>query len=288
MKQKRIFIFSFLVLIPIIYSIHIKGLKPDLDSNSQPDLEIILKKCADYCEALSNSVLDFVCQEKIKEEIYHSFFRARASLKTTGPTYRVQVPTTEKNVYIYDYQLIRKENKIKERRTLLKENGKKKHQKNAPLKTKRFKHEHVIFGPIGLISKQWQQYYDYKIIKEEKYKREKVIVIEVVPKSSLKLDRLFGKIWVRKSDFSILKIEWNQTSMRNFKGIEETAKELNAKPRIIFISEYAFEKNRVRFPSKYSVKEEYIHLRWGRFRKSIVTVTYKNYKFFTVETEVKY
>ena len=72
-------------------------------------------------------------------------------------------------------------------------------------------------GPIGLLSEYWQQYHDYKIVKEEKFKGEKVIVIEAVPKYGYKLNQLFGKIWVRKSDFSILKIEWNQEAIENYK-----------------------------------------------------------------------
>jgi len=260
-------------------------------NRDQKDLDQILEKCADYCEKLSNLVLYFVCREEITEQIHNYNPVAIGHFSETDLkriTKKGQNLPIEKNVYIYDYQVIRKENRTKERRILLEENGQEKNEKNAPLKTKRFEHEYMIFGPIGLLSKHQQQLHDYKFVKETRFKGEKVIVIEATPKSNFKLDKPFGKIWVRKSDFSILKIEWNPTSVKNYKKIEENAKKLNAMPQITFYSEFSFEKSGIRFPSKYSLKEEYINPKWGKFKKSEITVLYKDYKFFTVDTEVKY
>lgn len=192
------------------------------------------------------------------------------------------------NKYLYDYQLIRKGRQITERRILVEENGKEKNEENAQLKMQMFDHKYVIFGPIGILSEKWQQEHDYKVIEEKKYKDEHALIIEATPKSSINIDHLFGKIWVRKSDSSILKIEWNQASLGNFERIKEIAKELNAEPDITFISEYDFEEKGIRFPSKYFVREEYIHSWRGRFKRSETTVIYKDYKFFTVETDVEF
>lgn len=286
--KKRVIIFSAIILAAFSYPIYSQ--KTESDSTDQAELETILKKCADYCEKLSNSALFFVCRETIKEEIHFSTPVAVRTVTSSG-SYEVRSgggQNVEKNTYVYDYQLIRKENRIKESRILLKENGKKKNEKNAPLKTKIFEHKNVIMGPIGLLSEYWQQYHDYNIVKEEKFKGEKVIVIEAVPKYGLKLNQLFGKIWVRKSDFSILKIEWNQQAIENYEKIEEIAKKLGAEPLITLVSEYAFEKKGIRFPSRYSIKEVYIVRGRRRFLRSEKTVTYEDYKFFTVETEVIY
>ena len=267
MKKQRILI---LVLIFITFSTQIYSHGADSNSTDQAELELILKKCADYCERLGNVALFFICQEEIKEEI-----------RRTGRARR------ERNVYVYDYQLIRKQNEINERRILLEENRQKKHEKNAQLKTKFFSYKNIIFGPIDLLSKRWQQYYNYRIVKEEKLKGEKSIVIEAVPKPSVKLDYLYGKIWVRKNDFSILKIEWEHQSIKNYENIEKIARRIGAKPRITLITEYGFEKNGIRFPSKLFIREAYN--RWGRiFTRSKYTVIYGGYKFFTVETEIKH
>ncbi len=286
--KKKVVIISFFIL--VVFSFPIYSQRTDSDSTDRSELETILKKCAEYCERLSNSVLFFVCKEKIKEEIYQGAPVTVRTVTSSG-SYVVRSgggQNFKKNTYVYDYQLIRKENKIKESRILLKENGKKKNEKNAQLKTRIFEHKNVIMGPIGLLSEYWQQYHDYKIVKEEKFKGEKAIVIEAVPKYGLQLHQLFGKIWVRKSDFSILRIEWNQQAIENYEKIEEIAKKLKAEPLITLVSEYAFEKKGIRFPSRYSIQEVYILRRGRRFLRSKINVTYEDYKFFTVETEVIY
>lgn len=240
----------------------------------QEELELILKKCEEYCERLSSAVLDFICKETITEEI-----RSRSGWNLGA----------EKNIYVYDYQLIKKGNSKDEQRILIEENGQEKNDLDAQLKTKRFQYKFIVFGPIGLLGQKQQKNYDYKILKNVNYKKEKAVIIEALPKFPGEFDALYGKIWIRKKDFAILKIEWEQESMRNFEIIEKLAERINATPLITFISEFGFEKNKIRFPNKYSVEEIYIPRQGGRrFLRSEITVVYDNYKFFIVETKVKY
>lgn len=81
------------------------------------------------------------------------------------------------------------------------------------------------------------------------------MVVEAVPKPGIRLQHLFGTIWLRKKDAGILKIEWNPASINNYQGVEETAKRLHVTPSLLVISEYAYEKNGIRFPSRYTLKE---------------------------------
>ena len=67
MRKFRIFL---LVLYFIFVSANLFSQTDNSISDDQEELELILKKCAEYCEKLSNSVLDFICNEKIKEEIH--------------------------------------------------------------------------------------------------------------------------------------------------------------------------------------------------------------------------
>ncbi len=282
---------TILLIVLIICTLPSHRLIARPQSVNQEEVEKVLKECADYCEKLSHLVLYFVCREEITERIDHSEPKAIGQFSSDDPKRiqkKTQFPLFEKSVYIYDYQLIRRDNKTREKRILLEENGQEKNEQNAPLKTRRFKHIYMIFGPIGLLSKNNQQFYDYKIVKETKFNGEEVFIIEATPKSNAKPDKLFGKIWIRRSDFSVLKIEWNQTSVGNYKEIEKIARNLNTIPQITFITEYDFEKNKIRFPSKYSIEEEYIKPEGGRYKKSEIIVLYKDYKFFTVETEVKH
>ena len=167
--------------------------------------------------------------------------------------------------------------------------------------TVRFFHERVIFGPIGLLSRHWQQHLRYRIIGRTKLSGTKTIIIEAVPKDKDAVEFLYGKIWIKADDHSIVKIECNPQSMKNYGEAVELAKRLRADPCITLESEYDFCKNGIRFPSRYTIKEEYIlkndnlievltpkgSKRINRFTFTEITVIYKDYKFFTVETEVK-
>jgi len=267
-KIRRILVF-FIIFVLVYLNPYILGKSEEKDNAVY--LPQILEKAAKYCKRLDQIALNFVCHEEIKEFIYFVEY----------------APNYIDNTYVYDYQLIRKGISVREMRILIEDNGLRKHEKNAELKTNRFKHKFIIFGPIGLLGKDQQSHYVYKIQKEKKFKGDKCHVIEIVPKPNERIDYLFGKAWVRQSDYSIVKIEWEQTSISDFERVEEEAKKMGARPQITFISEYAFEKNGIRFPSRYIVREEYVHPRWGKEKKSEITVVYKNYKFFVVETEVK-
>jgi hypothetical protein len=248
-------------------------------SDEPVELERILEKAAEYCRRLERVSLHFVCNEEIKERIYYS--------QRFPSIFMGKTRFFWENKFVYDYQLIRKGENIQERRILLEENGKSRYEENAELKTKRFWHKYVIFGPIGLLCESQQHNHDYAVKKEEKLKGDRCLVIEAFPKEDVQVDHLFGKIWIRKDDCSIMKIEWNQESMGNLERIEEEAQRLGAKPSLTFISEYAYEKNGIRFPSLYFVKEEYRHLKKGSLKVSETTAVYKDYKFFIVETEVE-
>ncbi len=260
--------------------------------NDQEDLEKILKKCAEYCERLSHSVLDFVCTEKITEEITNIDPRRSEVLdELTGGTLTrssVNREGIELNNYTYDYQMIRKNNIITDSRIFLRENGEKRHEEDARLKIKRFKHHNILFGPIALFALELQPFYDYKIIRREKFRRDNVVVIEATPKDTNTSENPFGMVWIREDDFSIVKIEWDQRSLPNLEIFEKDAGYFKAWPEIKFKLEYGYEKNGIRFPSDYSVVETYYRGRFIFFIRSRMLVTYRKYKFFIVESDVKY
>jgi len=261
------------------------------EQKSQIKLTDILAKTKKYCERLENAAFDFVCKENITEKInvseeWASGDRVLRIVKhlpgAWGPSKRIK-----KNKFVYDYQLIKKGKDVIETRILLEENGKERYEKNAKLKTQMLYFEKPLFGPIGLLSQYWQDHLDYKIVKKETLKGEKTVLMEAVPKPSLSQKHLYGKIWIRESDFSILKIEWIPESMKDYEVIEKTAKKYKATPKITFVSEYDIDKKGIRFPSKVFIEEAYLTKK-GKYIKSETTIRYEAYKFFTVETKVKY
>lgn len=254
-------------------------------SYNQHKLQEILKKSANYCHKVENSALFFVCQENIKEIIYQLRSEYDQFVRRFGAKYN---PLGEINTFVYDYQLIKKGTQIKESRRLIEENGEKKDEKNAPLKTKRFYSLKSVFGPVGLLGPEHQGFYDYKFIKEEKVLGRKAYVLEALPKKKSEESPNYGKLWVDKEDFSILKIEMEQESLAGFEDLKKEAETLRMVPTFSTIHYYGIEKNGIRFPSKTSFQEEYKVLGGGSFRRSKTEVDYSRYRFFTVDVEVKY
>lgn len=91
----------------------------------------------------------------------------------------------------------------------------------------------------------------------------------------------------------MLKIEWDERTMKNYAYIQKQADAYQARPVLKFGAEHKFEKNGIRFPSRHFIKEQYIRqtersMGQEKLEKSELEVKFKKYKFFIVETEVKY
>jgi len=183
--------------------------------SAEINLKDLLEKCASYCELLSHSAFHFVCLEEIEERLYYSARRF---------TYYQPTAFFKRNKLLYDYQLIWKDGRITEKRILLKENGQKKNIPDSLLKTTRFKHKNIVFGPIGLLSSYWQQSHNYRIIGHERLKGIESVIIEAFPRPTASTKHLYGKIWISRHDGSILKLEWKQESLENYDLIEKLAR----------------------------------------------------------------
>lgn len=266
---------KYLVIMTMLFSLPFLAVSNHLPQSTlekNDEQERILSKTGEYCHLLENAVIDFVCLEEIKEEINWS------------KDYPRMRPWLKRNTYVYDYQFVKENHRIEESRVLLEENSKKRHEKNAQLKTSTFQYQNVLYGPIDLLSWGRQALFEYRIKTDDMVADEAIVVLEAIPKS-LEDYNAYGKIWIKKDDFSILKIEWNPRSIRGYVRIEETAERYESEPDITIITEFNYEKNSIRFPSKYSIQEAYIDEKGKRFIRSELTAVYRDYKFFTVETE---
>jgi hypothetical protein len=236
--------------------------------SSQPRLAALLKKSAEYCRRLDKAALDFVCLEEVTE------LTARFTPHT--------------RVLVYDYQLIRKNKETKEKRNLLEVDGRKTDIQDSSLQTVMFQYENVLFGPVGLLSEFWQAYHVYTLIGEDKVNKEKAVVIEATPRQAFDEPHCYGRIWVNEDDGSVLKIVWDQKSLGNYQAVEEFAKSHDAEAQITAFSEYGLEKNGLRFPSRNYSEQAYILSDKRKIVNARISVIYKKYKFFTVETEVDF
>jgi len=262
--------------------------KEVLEPLGPPPAKTLLAAAADYCRRLQDAALDFVCKEDVRERLSSIAISQFDVIQDGWPSGRSSVTSHgsgQVSEWTYDYQLIRREGKAEETRTLLKENGRSKHEENAKLATARFSHSNVILGPVGLLGEAAQRLHEYGIVKETEMDGEAVAILDVRPKGETPTS-LFGRAWVRRRDGAVLKIEWVPASLGNYEEILKFARQHSAVPRISFASEYGFEKNGLRFPNGYSVTEAYLFA--GKtVLVSITEVSYKDYKFFLVRTEVR-
>lgn len=273
--------------------------KSEREKTDQAKLVTILKKTADYCEQLEKSSIYFFCSEEVIEKVDYT----RRKLENIVATYsetrsifymgrrRKVKPSKSKRTYLYQYQLVKEKpgDEPLESRILLKKDGRKKRQENAQLQTGYYRHSKVLFGPIGLLSKYWQRFYDYKILGEEMRNGEKTVVVEAIPVLDRKGNTLFGKVWVRAEDFSIAKIEWNPNSVQSIEMINSIAKLFGEKPSVTFISEFDKERGGIRFPTRFYIEEAYFNPEGEKFVRLETDVIYKDYKFFNVQIgEIKY
>ncbi|MGB8959494.1 MAG: hypothetical protein WCC00_10860, partial [Candidatus Aminicenantales bacterium] len=238
----------------------------------------LLRKARDYCDRLSRASLDFVCVEDITEKSESRWPRIR--LSNALPWNRA-----EEHRYLYDYQFISKNGQRTEKRRLLEYDGVKEGSELTNLITRSFDYRNVLFGAVDLLAESFQNLYRYRLKGRELLDGEDVCVIDAIPVSGVPEDINQGRIWIRENDASVLKVLWNVQWMERLPDIQEAAKRYKGQPEITAITEFKFEKNGVRFPSRFLIEEAYITNKGKKLIGSIISVVYRDYRFFTVEVE---
>ena len=271
--------------------------RPDQKTSTSPpiSLETLLAKAAEYCRKLENSAFDFVCREEISESINPSLDGKPKTLpplpagsEYVGPTIIIGWTKKIKRTFVYDYQCVRAGRTIREMRTQLEENGKKKVVPNAELGTSVVVFGTALLGPVGLFGERFQLDYDFALAGEEKIGKTRVFVIDAMPKPGAPPTRnLYGKAWIDPATGNILKIEWSESRVGRFDVFEKRGELYKRKPRLVIRSEFSAEKNGIRFPSRLSVEEAYLKKSGRAFVRSKTEVVYKDFKFFTVKYEVR-
>jgi hypothetical protein len=270
-----------------------------------PALEALLAKAAEYCRKLESSAFDFVCREEIRESIDPKLdVTIVRSSRTRPPDARTEGleggryigPIISigrswsriKNSYVYDYQCVRAGRTIRETRTQLEENGKRKNVPNAELQTSVVVFGTALLAPVGLFGERFQPDYDFTVVAEEKIGKTRALVVNAEPKPGAPPSRnLFGKAWIDAATGDILKIEWSDSRVGNFDIFEKRGELYKRTPRLTIRSEFSAEKSGIRFPSRLHVEEAYLKGSSKVFIRSKTDVVYKDFKFFTVTYEVR-
>jgi hypothetical protein len=198
---------------------------------------------------------------------------------------------TDTQTFVYDYQLVKKEDDLRERRVLLEENGNRRNIQDAELDKIKYFSQYLVFGPVGFLSSAWQEHFQYEILGEEKIQDENALILKATPKEEREENNNIGRIWIG-SDYQVLRIEWEPASIQNYADESFDSRLGEFKKTVKWAVDYGIEKNGVRFPSRQVVQEIFITStpRGNEYRtvKHETVFEYSDYKFFIVETEIKY
>jgi hypothetical protein len=239
---------------------------------------------------LDTASLYYVCREDVRES--HVATLERSS--PFGPT-TLDVSSWRRH-WVYDYQLVRTPLGLSEVRTLIEEDGRKKNEPGARLETELFDFKTVIFGPNGMFGAKNRGDLDFSLLDERTIDGEEVVAVKAAPREGVEVHVLYGTAWLRLRDGAALRVEWDKESMGNIAALQEETENRGKVPSLVFRSEYGFEKNGLRFPSRYSISLEWrerdtpklVQSPEARMKTSTeVEVVYSDYKFFTVEVEIK-
>lgn len=253
-------------------------------------LQEILRSTGEYCERVKKIALYYICEEYIID--IENFFRgASRALGMQRDEKAFDIRRIKRRTYRYDYQLVRKGDDLSEQRVMLEKNGRKKHQENADLGHLKYHSQYLIFGPVGFLSRYWQDHFTYSLIGEDMIDGEPVFIIRADP-NEFRLDNCnIGRIWINE-DFQIVRLRWEPASIQNYEDEILISRLGPFQKKVVWTVDYTVEKNGVRFPGRQFIQEIfYRDSESGLHQKAVKRETrfeYSAYKFFIVETDVRF
>lgn len=270
-----------------------------------PELEKLLGLGAAYCERLSAAALDFVCRELIRSQDYALNLPKRSApnemrytqKKTdsgeiigiaTRPAALSRDPFKTKKLRLSsDYQLIRKQGRIEERRRLLESNDKTAHKGAPPPDEKRYAALRPLFVPIDILAGEKQGFYRFRLIGREKALGRMTAVIEAVAKPGAPVRITTARIWIDPETSQVVRCETQGLPIEGYEFLFDEAALVGVNPVGSLAISYEAEKNGIVFPSRTKLLIEYPVNIWGVGKRTRIDtdIRYDQYRFFTVETE---
>lgn len=193
---------------------------------------------------------------------------------------------SQRNTFLCDYLIIKKDGDKEERRIILQENGRRTADRNEFLEEERFARLSPLFAPLRVLAPDKQSGYDFKLIETGKVHGKKAHVIEAVPKYGNEDGIWAARIWIDAENYQVLKCEIEGIPIDGYEEVLNDCTILNIEPIFLTTHEYSQEKNGILFPSRSSVRVAYPGIDYrGAVDKLRIDLSNDNYKFFTVETD---
>ncbi len=269
------------------------------EPSASPDEELqqVLLRCTEYSLKLSESALDYVCHEKISEKCKKveelELGLTLAGSPDLGPNELMKAEQkilrlggADKHVYLYDYQLIRRKGTVEEKQILMEKDGKSAKPEELPQEIKPSHALMPILGPIQVFGIEHRSKFSFRLADNNEIDEKWAHVLEFCLRPGQTGDIRRGRIWIDKSDFRIVKAEIETDFLEGYEEIFEECQRHYLKPHFRSTHYYEIDKNGLLFPSRSEIRIDYSGLLTAKKDlKSEVEITYRNYKFFTVETD---
>jgi hypothetical protein len=282
-----------LIVISIFFGISFSLSAQEKDDTILEKVEVVneLKKylhgASEYSEKLRKKAFYFFCKEKVTiKTVVPNKYEKPISSRPRPP--RVGDTTTCIKKYLFDYQLINKKGDVEEQRKLISGNFNGKENLNIKNFITSFLSERAVFGPTTLVSKERLHLFDYQILQYKKQKGHHFVILKIIPKELKNVFFKSGEIWLDTDDFTVRKLQVVLKNTEKYKKLIQFAIGMNSKLHLICEVEYDQSYRGLYFPTKVSIKEKYIRSGYKEWERSKTIFSYKDYKFFDVNTDVQY
>lgn len=278
------------------------------------ELDELLRGAAQYCEKLKKVAFHYLCKEKIVETQEPLSLGADAQrdvasnpygsayARASGWVQREIIDQTKIQKNEYNYRLKKIGDQVKEEREVMVDNTGENETPSLVIidindirKSIRFLSSKAVFGPITLLDAQRQNSYDFRLLGYQELKGRPTTIIEAYPKNEKDSQFIYGKIWIDREDFSILKIKANPNSILGYDKLKKLADELNTRLFLDLETEFFTYRDGIRFPTQIHFEENYkggLFIRQFRGAKKWTRTdnltTYYDYLFFNVDMDVRY
>jgi len=273
------------ILIPVFF-VGFLSAEINLTKNDEDLLNKYLAGSAEYCKKLKGEAFHFYCKEKIL------FERDEFILESTRRGNLKRRRSSTKSYF--DYQLIQESGKLKERRRLISDKVADVEMDPSELLLS-FLSEKAVFGPNSILDQARQSNFNYKILEYKKTKENDLVIIKAIPKIPGKTFFLSAEVYIDKKNFSIRKIVATPVFIKGYENMKRTASYF--KTRLFLDCEIRFDQSYkgLFFPTLITITERYkggpvVNRNTGSkgWEKSKTTFKYYEYRFFDVDTEVKF
>ena len=195
---------------------------------------------------------------------------------------------TRRNNFVCDYMFVRTPAGAKERRIILKENGRNVTDRTRLLEDARYSGLTALLAPIRILAKDRQGKFDFVITGRDKMRGKRAYQVEARPRSGDEDGVWSARIWLDDETGQVLKCEIEGVPVEGYEDVLEDSVVLNIRPSFVATHQYRIDKKGILLPYRSTVRVEYPGVApKGRSPRSRRSSHLKNTGFLLSEPSMK-